>query len=497
MSKGTQTLSDESGFLSRLGGKNLPKEEPEKSKNAASAKPEPSSRKKNEKSIEGAIPASLRQHWENLKEELHGELLGRLNFEEVEGLEEIELAEKLRPSIREFVNESLPHEFSESARRMVDELMDELLGLGPLEKILGDSSISEVMVNGYDKVYIEQKGKIVLSEVKFRDEAHLRQIIDRIVSRVGRRVDESAPMVDARLQDGSRVNAIIPPLALDGSALTIRRFPENALTPEDLIEFGSLTQDMVVFLKAVVNGAANVIVSGGTGSGKTTMLNMLSTFVSNDERIVTIEDSAELQLQQEHVIRLETRPANVEGKGEVTMRDLLKNTLRMRPDRIIVGECRGGESLDMLPAMNTGHDGSLTTLHANSPRDAISRMGVMVAMAGMDLPEKAIRQQIASAVHIILQVSRLMDGSRRTTHITEITGMEGDTVTMQDIYLFEGHSDKPGGKIEGGHKATGIRPKISDKLLAHGQVLPNFGAETPEEEDEKPQKETKISGWGD
>lgn len=264
--------------------------------------------------------------------------------------------------------------------------------------------------------------------------------------------------------------------------------------PSDLVKFGSLTQDMVDFLKAAVNGAANIIVSGGTGSGKTTMLNMLSAFVSNDERIITIEDSAELQLQQEHVIRLETRPPNVEGRGEVTMRDLLKNTLRMRPDRIIVGECRGGESLDMLQAMNTGHDGSLTTLHANSPRDALSRLGVMVAMAGMDLPEKAIRQQIASAVHIIVQVSRLMDGSRKTTHITEITGMEGDTVTMQDIYVFEGHSDKPGGKIEGQHRATGIRPKISDKLLAHGQALPNFGAQEQEVEN---RQEAKRSGWGD
>jgi pilus assembly protein CpaF len=253
---------------------------------------------------------------------------------------------------------------------------------------------------------------------------------------------------------------------------------------------------MVEFLKAAVNGAANLIVSGGTGSGKTTMLNLLSAFVPNDERIITIEDSAELQLQQEHVIRLETRPPNVEGKGAVTMRDLLKNTLRMRPDRIIVGECRGGESLDMLQAMNTGHDGSLTTLHANSPRDAISRMGVMVAMAGMDLPEKAIRQQIASAVHIIVQVSRLMDGSRRTTHITEITGMEGETVTMQDIYVFEGSSDKPGGKIEGGHRATGIRPKMADKLIAHGQTLPNFGIEM-EEEEQMPQKEAKNTGWGD
>lgn len=488
----TQSLSDDTGFMSRLGGKAPPKPQPGKEGGAPPSKaPAEASRIQG-----GSVPASLRQQWEDLKEELHGELLGRLNFEEVEGLEEDELADRLRPSVLEFVNETLPPEFADSAGRMVSELMDELLGLGPLEIALKNKSISEIMVNSHDHVYIEQKGKLVLSpEIKFRDEVHLRRIIDRIVTRVGRRVDESSPMVDARLQDGSRVNAIIPPLALDGSSLTIRRFPESALTPEDLVNFGSLTADMVKFLKAAVSGRANIIVSGGTGSGKTTMLNVLSGCVSSDERIITIEDSAELQLQQEHVIRLETRPPNVEGKGDVSMRDLLKNTLRMRPDRIIVGECRGGETLDMLQAMNTGHDGSLTTLHANTPRDAISRMGVMVAMAGMDLPEKAIRAQIASAVHLIVQVSRLMDGSRRTTHITEITGMEGETVTMQDIYLFEGHSDTPGGKIEGGHRTTGIRPKIADQLLAHGQELPAFVSEGEGGEDQS--KEEIKSGWGD
>jgi pilus assembly protein CpaF len=488
----TRSLSDDTGFMSRLGGKAPSKAQPIEEGGVPPAKgPTEAARTQG-----GSVPASLRQQWEDLKEELHGDLLGRLNFEEVEGLEEDELADKLRPSVLEFVNETLPSEFAGSAGRMVGELMDELLGLGPLELALKDKNISEIMVNGHNHVFIEQKGKLVLApEIKFRDEVHLRRIIDRIVTRVGRRVDESSPMVDARLQDGSRVNAIIPPLALDGSSLTIRRFPESALTPENLVSFGSLTADMVKFLKAAVNGRANIIVSGGTGSGKTTMLNVLSGCVSPDERIITIEDSAELQLQQEHVIRLETRPPNVEGKGDVSMRDLLKNTLRMRPDRIIVGECRGGETLDMLQAMNTGHDGSLTTLHANTPRDAISRMGVMVAMAGMDLPEKAIRAQIASAVNLIVQVSRLMDGTRRTTHITEITGMEGETVTMQDIYIFEGHSDTPGGKIEGGHKATGIRPKIADKLLAHGQELPAFVDENEGGED-KSKEETK-SGWGD
>jgi pilus assembly protein CpaF len=374
--------------------------------------------------------------------------------------------------------------------------MNELLGLGPLEPLLTAGETTEVMVNGFDHVFIEQKGKLTLTDIKFRDETHLRRIIDRIVTRVGRRIDESSPMVDARLQDGSRVNAIIPPLALDGSSLTIRRFPEHALAPGDLIKFGSLTHDMVHFLRAAVNGHANIIVSGGTGSGKTTLLNILSSFISPDDRIVTIEDSAELQLQQEHVVRLETRPANVEGKGAVAMRDLLKNALRMRPDRIIVGECRSGESLDMLQAMNTGHDGSLTTLHANTPRDALSRLGVMVAMAGMDLPEKAIRAQIASAVHIIVQVARLLDGSRRTTHITEITGMEGETVTMQDIYKFEGKSSVPGEPIVGSHNPTGIRPKISEKLLAQGQALPNFNAKL-EDEEERDSAQSGKKGWGD
>ncbi|MEK6711768.1 MAG: CpaF family protein [Nitrospinota bacterium] len=494
MSESTKTLSEESGFMSRLGGKKekAPPEAKAKQEKPAAAAAPPAGEAA--QGGAGSVPASLRQRWEDLKEELHGELLGRLNFDEVEGLEEHELADRLRPSIHQFVAESIPSEFTESASRMVNELMDELLGLGPLESVLRNDSISEIMVNGCQQVYIEQKGKIVLSEVKFRDEAHLRRIIDRIVTRVGRRVDESTPMVDARLHDGSRVNAIIPPLALDGSSLTIRRFPKSALKPEDLIRYGSVTPDMITFLRACVGGAANVVVSGGTGSGKTTLLNMLSGFIAADERIVTIEDSAELRLQQEHVVRLETRPPNVEGKGSVSMRDLLKNALRMRPDRVIVGECRSGEALDMLQAMNTGHDGSLTTLHANTPRDAVSRLGVMVAMAGMDLPEKAIRSQIASAVHIIVQAARLMDGSRRVTHITEITGMEGETVTMQDIYVFEGHSDTPGGKIIGQHRVTGIRPKVADKLLAHGQTLPNFGTAN---EGDKAKEQQKKPGWGD
>ena len=400
-----------------------------------------------------------------LKEELHGELLGRLNFEEVEGLGEDELADRLRPSILEFVNGVLPHEFADSASRMGNELTDELLGLGPLEVALRDKSISEIMVNGYDQVYIEKNGKLVLSpEIKFWGETHLRRIIDRIVTRVGRRVDESTPMVDARLQDGSRVNAIIPPLALDGSSLTIRRFPDHALAPEDLVGFGSLTEDMVHFLEATVNGRANIVVSGGTGSGKTTMLNVLSGFVSADERVITIEDSAELQLQQEHVIRLETRPSNVEGKGAVTMRDLMKNTLRMRPDRIIVGECRGGETLDMLQAMNTGHDGSMGTLHANTPREALSRVESMITMGGFSLPAKTIREMIVGSIDVVVQATRMRDGSRKIISITEVMGLEGEVIVTQDIMKFEVDGEDEHGRIKGEHRGLGVgRPRFWER----------------------------------
>ena len=356
--------------------------------------------------------------------------------------------------------------------RLVEELISEILGLGPIEPLLKDPSVTEVMVNGPDSIYIERKGRLQKTDVRFRNTEHLMHIIDRIVTAVGRRVDESSPMVDARLADGSRVNVIIPPLSLTGPCVTIRKFSKDVLTVDKMIEFGSFDQRMAEFLEDCVKGRLNIVVSGGTGSGKTTLLNVLSSYVPATERIVTLEDSAELQLKQDHVVTLETRPPNIEGEGEVTMRDLVRNALRMRPDRIIVGECRTGEALDVLQAMNTGHDGSMTTAHANSARDALSRLETMVLMSGMELPLRAIRSQIASAVDIIVQIARLRDGSRKIINIAEVTGMEGDIITLQDLFRFENHGLDSDGRITGEFLTSGLRPMCTEKLAMNGVVLP-------------------------
>lgn len=383
----------------------------------------------------------------------------------------------LRTRIEELVEERFKTEQTaiptKLRQRLLQEIVDEMVGFGPLEPLLRDDSISEIMVNGPRTVYIERKGRIELSDVKFSSDTDVRRVIDKIISPLGRRIDESSPMVDARLPDGSRVNAIIPPLALNGPTITIRKFKSQPLRIEDLLQFKSLSQAMALFLAAAVKSRMNIIISGGTGSGKTTMLNTLSSFIPDDERIITIEDAAELRLQQSHVVRLETRPRNIEGKGEVTIRDLVRNSLRMRPDRIIVGECRGGEALDMLQAMNTGHDGSLTTLHANSARDCLARLETLVMMSGMELPQRAIREQIASAIHFVVQVSRLNDGSRRVTGITEIQGMEGQTITTQELFRFEQRGVAPDGKIHGVLRGMGIVSKHIERFRTMGYPLPN------------------------
>ncbi|SNY41851.1 CpaF family protein [Paractinoplanes atraurantiacus] len=384
--------------------------------------------------------------------------------------------EELDARVREALNDLLAREetpLSGADRaRIVNEVVDEVLGHGPIESLLRDHSVTEVMVNGPQSVYVERFGRIERVGAEFDDEAHLRRIIDRICSRVGRRVDEASPMVDARLPDGSRVNAIVPPIAIDGSSLTIRKFSAVPLTVGDLLSYGTLTRPAAEFLDVCVRGRRNILVSGGTGSGKTTILNILSGFIPVGERVVTIEDAAELQLDQEHVVRLETRPANSEGRGVVTTRDLVRNALRMRPDRIVVGEVRDSAALDMLQAMNTGHDGSLTTLHANTPRDALSRLETMVLMAGLDLPSRAIRDQIVSAVDLILQVGRYKDGTRKISHITEVVGMESEVITLQDLFLYDpsAGSDTPG--AAGGLRSTGIRPQFADAITRYGVTLP-------------------------
>jgi pilus assembly protein CpaF len=367
--------------------------------------------------------------------------------------------------------EAMPLSVAER-ERLVNDVQHELFGLGPLEPLLKDPTISDILVNAHNTIYIERRGKIEATNVRFKDDEHLMRVIERIVSSVGRRIDESSPMVDARLQDGSRVNAIIPPLSIDGPVLSIRRFGADPLKMAALVENKALTKDIADMLQMVVHARLNILISGGTGAGKTTLLNALSAFIPENERIVTIEDSAELQLQQPHVVRLETRPPNIEGKGEVTQRDLVRNALRMRPDRIVIGEVRGGEAIDMLQAMNTGHDGSLTTVHANTPRDALSRLETMIQMTGMRLSDRAMRQQVASALNLVVQVARLSDGSRRVTSISEITGMEGETITMQEIFQYERTGVDQQGQVLGRFRPTGIRPRFAERLKACGLQLP-------------------------
>ena len=410
--------------------------------------------------------------YQELKSSIHRKLIDRLDLSSVAEISPEQLSGIIKTVVEGLIAaEGIPLTRVER-ERLVVEIQHETLGLGPLEPLLQDPEISDIMVNGPGMVYIEKHGKLHRTEVTFKDDDHLMTIIERIVSKVGRRVDESTPLVDARLPDGSRVNVIIPPLALDGPALSIRRFGIDPLRMENLLVNRSLTEEMAKVFDAMVRARLNILVSGGTGAGKTTLLNILSASVPNDERIVTIEDSAELILQQEHVVRLETRPANIEGKGTVTQRDLVRNALRMRPDRIILGEVRGGEALDMLQAMNTGHDGSISTIHANSPRDALSRLETMVLMAGFELPSKAIREQVSAALNVVIQVARLSDGGRKIIKVAEVTGMEGEVVVMQDIFLFEKQGLDPEGKVLGQFRATGVRPKFLDTIHTAGIHLP-------------------------
>jgi pilus assembly protein CpaF len=421
-----------------------------------------------------ASSADARQNYQQLKARVHQDLLNRLNLERLTRVKRADAEPEIRRVIGVIIDglkDTTPMSLLDR-ELLVTDVLNELFGLGPLEALLHDPSISDILVNRANLVYIEREGKLEETDIVFKDDRHLMQIIERIVSSVGRRIDESTPMVDARLPDGSRVNAIIPPLALDGPSMSIRRFRTDKLGAQDLVTRDSMTQHMLDFLRAAVGCRLNVLVSGGTGAGKTTLLNILSSFIGATERIVTIEDTAELMLRQRHVVRLETRPANIEGKGGVRPRDLVVNALRMRPDRIIMGEVRSDEALDMLQAMNTGHDGSLTTIHANTARDALHRLDTMVAMANLNIPEKAIRQQISSAINVIVQMTRLADGTRKITSITEITGMEGEIITMQDIFVFERLGLREDGKVRGRFKATGIRPKCSDRLAASGVKLP-------------------------
>ena len=421
----------------------------------------------------GNIADGSGQHsFQEMKSRLHRTLINRMDLTKLSSLTQEQVhAEVSRLAEVVLAQEAMPLSASER-ERLVNDVQHELFGLGPLEPLLKDSTISDILVNGHDTIYIERRGKIERTNVTFKDDEHLMRVIERIVSSIGRRIDESSPMVDARLSDGSRVNAIIPPLAIDGPVVSIRRFGADPLKMSSLIDNKALTKDIADMLQMVVTARLNVLISGGTGAGKTTLLNALSAFIPENERIVTIEDSAELQLQQPHVVRLETRPPNIEGRGEVTQRDLVRNSLRMRPDRIVIGEVRGGEAIDMLQAMNTGHDGSLTTIHANTPRDALARLETMIQMTGMRLSDRAMRQQVASAIQLVLQVARMSDGSRRVTSISEITGMEGETITMQEIFQYERTGVDQQGQVIGRFRPTGIRPRFTERLKACGLQLP-------------------------
>ncbi|MEH7381307.1 CpaF family protein [Bacillus sp. JJ1533] len=433
----------------------------EKTNTVSSTSPQEVKRKEPKKPKESELKTQLHQH-------IISELKKHPAMTEEEQITFIE------KESMEFLNEHADRFLTHEAKKeLIDTITNELIGFGPITPLLNDPDVSEIMVNGPYQIYIEKKGKLIESDSYFRDDDHVMQVIEKIVSPLGRRIDESSPMVDARLPDGSRVNAIIPPLSLVGPVITIRKFPSKRLEMRDLIGFGTLSEEMAKFLDGCVKARLNIFISGGTGSGKTTLLNVLSSFIPNDDRIVTIEDAAELQLMQDHVISLETRPPNIEGKGAIAIRDLVRNSLRMRPDRVVIGEVRSSEALDMLQAMNTGHDGSLATGHANTPRDMLSRLETMVLMAGMDLPVRAIREQISSAVDLIIQQSRLKDGSRKITHITEVIGMEGDTIILQDLFTFKQTGTTSDGKIEGRHSSTGIRPYVSEKLENYGIDLPS------------------------
>jgi pilus assembly protein CpaF len=411
--------------------------------------------------------------YQALKVNIHQKLLDRVDLSLMESLSEERLKEEIGLLVERLLAESAVVINDAERASLIRDIQHEMLGLGPLEPLLADPTISDILVNGHSQVYVERRGKLESTDVRFADDAHLRKIIDKIVSRVGRRIDESSPMVDARLPDGSRVNAIIPPVALDGPVVSIRRFAVVPLRMEDLLQYKTLTPEMASLLQGLSKAKVNMLVSGGTGSGKTTMLNILSAYIPPAERIVTVEDAAELQLQQPHVVRLETRPPNIEGKGEVTQRALVKNALRMRPDRIILGEVRGAEAVDMLQAMNTGHEGSLATIHANTPRDALSRLENMIGMAGLNLPIKAARQQISSAITALIQIGRLADGKRKVMSVQEITGMEGEVITMQEIFAFRQTGVAADGSVQGHFGATGVRPKFVDRLRAHGVTVPD------------------------